>query len=522
MADFRTTKKFVSSGPAADAYVDQFLARTDGVDTIFAKDINDLFDSVVEIQKSIIDGYATTFHLAQAIPFEEGQALVYEGGILRAGASGDSSFKLQSISTPTLTVKGGYLILDDGYELATFNGTTAGTDFAVNLTTVLGTTPANATCYYLYVDRSLLGALQTASSGRQYYHVAQGQLALSTSKPYDMNPSRYYPLGFIETATSGNAWSGTGAEFGTLATRRHSRAATTVNPIVYTLSGITKASYPVNTLLTHNAGVPTANQQWIAQVQGADGYIFQPSADWLVNVVSANAIRVDFSWLDSSDTATIRLMDLGMSPNVIPAKSYDSGAVAANALTLPINHGLPELPTAVSMMVEVSSGVWQHVDPASFISVTSTQFTGSLSALGSSRVRIVASSGQLALSVLPASSADAGIVTTAAQTFAGAKTFSDALTMSGGLRQAVRTATATGALNATDNFVIVAPASANATMTLPAHAAGLTITVKRNSASFLVYVAPGSGTIDGASSYTLGANFQAATFVSNGTNWFVI
>lgn len=88
----------------------------------------------------------------------------------------------------------------------------------------------------------------------------------------------------------------------------------------------------------------------------------------------------------------------------------------------------------------------------------------------------------------------------------------------------VRTASASGNLLSSDEFVIAAPASANITLTLPTASAnvGLAITVKRNSPSFLVYVAPASGTIDGASSYTLSANYQSVTVISDGTNWFIM
>lgn len=89
---------------------------------------------------------------------------------------------------------------------------------------------------------------------------------------------------------------------------------------------------------------------------------------------------------------------------------------------------------------------------------------------------------------------------------------------------AVRTATASGNLLSTDEFVIAAPASANITLTLPAASTnvGTAITVKRNSASYLVYVAPASGTIDGSASYTLSANYQSVTVISDGTNWFIM
>ena len=98
---------------------------------------------------------------------------------------------------------------------------------------------------------------------------------------------------------------------------------------------------------------------------------------------------------------------------------------------------------------------------------------------------------------------------------------SGALKLASGFLNSVRTVTATGSLLATDSVVVAAPASAAITLTLPPAVAGQTLYIKRNSSNYMVYVAPASGTIDGTTSLTLGANYSSVVLASDGTNWFV-
>jgi len=166
---------------------------------------------------------------------EDGQALVYDSATdtWKPGASGDSSFKLQSITDPNLSMKGGFIILDDGRELATFN-TTYGADLTLNLDTILGSNPADATAYYLYIDLDSLGAEQTeALTGRKLYKVELANFVLMTTKPEGNLLARYLPVGIILSATTGTVWSGTGAAFRTLAYRRHDNLPVTQAPLIY-------------------------------------------------------------------------------------------------------------------------------------------------------------------------------------------------------------------------------------------------------------------------------------------------
>ena len=156
---------------------------------------------------------------------EDGQALVYDLAATqwKAGASGDASFKISSVATPNATLKGGYILMDNGKELATYDGAGAlasdfGKDLTVSLTTILGSAPANATAYYLYIDLNSLGAAVTQTdTGRSVYAVTVSNFVLSTIAPEFTDMSRYVPRAVIKSATTGTAWSGTGASFATLA-----------------------------------------------------------------------------------------------------------------------------------------------------------------------------------------------------------------------------------------------------------------------------------------------------------------
>lgn len=174
---------------------------------------------------------------------EDGQALVFEAssGKFKPGASGDASFKLQSITDPNAVIKGGYLLLDDGRELATYDGaggasTDYGVDITVSLDTVLGGNPADATTYYLYIDlESLSSEVTLSDNGRKVYGIVQANFALSTTEPEEINRVRYVPIGFVRSATTGTVWSGSGAAFGTLAFRRHQNPGIIASPLAETI-----------------------------------------------------------------------------------------------------------------------------------------------------------------------------------------------------------------------------------------------------------------------------------------------
>lgn len=200
----------------------QITNNTGGNNLTFAVGIT--FDSI-----SLADSDIKDVDIVTTSP-EDGQSLVWDSvsSKFKPGASGDSSFKLQGVTDPNVTIKGGYLLLDDGREIATYAGsgtaaTDFGTDIVVNLDTVLGSNPVNATTYYLYLNLLALGSEVTIDNGRKVYSVAAADTSkfyLSTTKPEAIKKSQYSVIGFIKSATTGTVWSGSGSAFGTIASKK--------------------------------------------------------------------------------------------------------------------------------------------------------------------------------------------------------------------------------------------------------------------------------------------------------------
>lgn len=87
----------------------------------------------------------------------------------------------------------------------------------------------------------------------------------------------------------------------------------------------------------------------------------------------------------------------------------------------------------------------------------------------------------------------------------------------------VQTKTANYTALSLDNIVLANAVAGAFTVTLPAVASGQQLIVKKVDASvFVVTVVPASGTIDGAASVPLANQWQSRTFVSDGTNWFMV
>jgi hypothetical protein len=116
-----------------------------------------------------------------------------------------------------------------------------------------------------------------------------------------------------------------------------------------------------------------------------------------------------------------------------------------------------------------------------------------------------------------------GLLSTAAQTIGGAKTFSAPIAASlQYLTTALVSKTSSYSILNTD-CVIIAPN--NGTMTLPTAVgiAGQHFTIKKGTTSSTITVATtGSQQIDGAASYSLTTAYQYVTVVSDGANWWVV
>jgi len=172
---------------------------------------------------------------------EDGQALVYNAalGAWVPGASGDASFKIQSVEDDgTTVIKGGFLIDDAGVEYATYSGTgdtedEFGVDIEIDLNEIIDT-PDDDTSYYLYIDKhSLDDAVETTDTTRIVVGVTEENFVLFEEAPDLVNLARYIPIGLVSRATA--SWDE--QVFRTLAFRRHSAPSVAVSPLVETLVG---------------------------------------------------------------------------------------------------------------------------------------------------------------------------------------------------------------------------------------------------------------------------------------------
>lgn len=108
-----------------------------------------------------------------------------------AGGAGDKSFKFQSIAGSLLTVKAGYLILNDGRELY------APADFTIDLSTVASIDGD----YYGYIDSSLIPVTPSYFNGRKLFQITSSQFAFSTITPDLINLIRYIPIGCVQRSS---------------------------------------------------------------------------------------------------------------------------------------------------------------------------------------------------------------------------------------------------------------------------------------------------------------------------------
>jgi hypothetical protein len=163
-------------------------------------------------------------------------------------------------------------------------------------------------------------------------------------------------------------------------------------------------------LQTYDSGVVVANAYPATALHGLPGIpqgitlLRQDSVTTHWEALDPSAyIQVDATTVYNENLASLgtdNVRIIASVPQVLGSdsvESFDTGSTPADDLDalLPISHGLSDIPSALTLWHEVSAGVWEQLDTASYLDVSATQISGDLSPLGTDNVRIVATTALL-------------------------------------------------------------------------------------------------------------------------------
>lgn len=349
-------------------------------------------------------------------PPEDGQALVYQSSNKKwiAGASGDSSLKIQSVTDPSAVIKGGPgILLDANQILRTYDGaggasTDYGADLTINLDTLLGGNPANATTYWLYIDLYTLALSPTtlSDSGQKVYGITIANLVITTQDPENTlrDPTRYVPLGFIRSANAGTVWSGTGSAFGTQPFRHHERLAKFFAvPETFVDESVTTAV--ASTALSHNlSGEP--HGVYLTYDDGATEIGLDLSAH-LLNVTATQIVVSSLGLtFGGGQKLRVRAMRIPTQPALATSGRQFASGWFQNTATTTLPHGLTDVEDIRSYVVQewdVTAGRYRLVsETAIVVNYDGTNFylnwTG-VTPSATLQYRIVAGSSPLAFAI---------------------------------------------------------------------------------------------------------------------------
>lgn len=174
-----------------------------------------------------------------------------------------------------------------------------------------------------------------------------------------------------------------------------------------------------------------------------------------------------------------------------------------------------------------------------------TAQTIAFTATGTDLTISTANNNTINLNVPDAGVAARGVVTTAAQTFAGTKTFQDTVAAAGAIKvgntgnanstmqidgsvaMAIKTVTSSYTVTNGDNTILANTTGSAITITLPAttNIAGRIYTIKKigsGSIDNALTITPTGSTIDGGTSYIIYNDWTFVTLQTDGSNWYII
>lgn len=251
--------------------------------------------------------------------------------------------------------------------------------------------------------------------------------------------------------------------------------------------------------ISHNAYIEPQHQLWGATYWRADNKIVNQFdlASWLVDKSSLDAVYVDFSQLQPTESVSFWMQQTDLTAFAVPKTFLDTGFVESlvdlnlnhpDTSNFAMNHGLPAVPTYYILQYEVAPNIFESLIVNSYLSFTSSQIVGDLSTLTigpNNRIRIFAATGSDPVGAIGfADQSHPGVVSSTTQAFGGNKYFANDVTVLGNLKTTITEKL--GPYTARDgDDLIVDTTSGPYTITLPSSPSlGAKVTIRDGSGTF--------------------------------------
>lgn len=300
-------------------------------------------------------------------PPEDGQALVYDNVTKKwlPGASGDASFKLQSLSGSSLTIKGGKFRVINDITLITGNVTTdVPLDIVLDLSSIISN-PSTDTTYWLCVDLDSLPDQITLSDTGQIVRPVYLASHFKLFTTNVINSLRYVLVGTIRTTSA--SW--TGAKIQSIAYRTH--------PFLGSLISVADKVQAQHTTssskeVSHNFGKRPDLVTLVFHDESASVDLPIDHLSYITNMTSTS-VNFDFSSLtfDTGDYVDIFLYFIpDVRDNYIAATHTFKSPWFVDTSVTEVYHGLSDMDDIASYSVvewDVTDGKRTTISPSSLV-----------------------------------------------------------------------------------------------------------------------------------------------------------
>lgn len=460
-------------------------------------------------------------HVESSLRYVDGNEAV--GYVLTSDANGNASWAAPGSGTGTVT---SFAFTDgNGFDGTVTNATTTPT---LSLTTTVGNTQimysnsgaiAGSSNWTFSGQAVQLTSTNTTQISSNSIFALQGN-SLTTGTGFHASSSSLTTGKLVDLAVSGIAANG-------------STVLTTTTSGANASGSMTSYSAQFNN--THTGTASTNIAAKFSAVNGTNNYaILVASGEGSVGIgtlTPASLFTVGADQFQVVSTGVTTIGKVGGTTGLINLKGTTSGTVGITTLaaagtwtlTLPNTDG-----NANEYLKTDGSGntSWSTISNASLTNSSISFAVGTTGTDVTWTTSPVSLGGTATINIPDASVTARGVVTTGAQSFIGAKTFTSELISTAARKVTFQSVSADDTLDATDEITAVSASGAARIITLPTAVgiAGRVYTIKKidSSANTVTIDGNGSQTIDGSTTQVLYAQWDWIKIISDGANWLII